>query len=223
MCHRGTANTENCNQRICIRVLFRQLIKVYPMKTYCSALLLCVLSVLCTPAAHAQFQENVRRSLFSDQKAFGVGDAVTILIVESTEADNQATTSDSRSTSMGAGVEVNTGGETIDPSVSISSSNEFRGRGQTTRQERLRSKLSARVIAVEKNGNMRIEGKRTTTINGETQTITITGVVRPADIQSDNSVLSYHISDMTLVYEGEGTITTAQEPGLITKFLRMLF
>ncbi len=193
------------------------------MKSYFFAVPLCAALAFSAQTAHAQFQENVRRSLFSDQKAFDVGDAVTILIVESTEADNQATTSDSRSTSLGAGVDINTGGTPVDPSVSISSNNEFRGKGQTTRQERLRTKLSARVVAMEKNGNMRIEGRRTTQINGESQTITITGVVRPADIQSDNSVLSYHISEMTLVYEGEGTITTAQEPGLITKFLRMLF
>lgn len=170
-----------------------------------------------------QMQENVRRSLFSDQKALAEGDALTILIMEDTQADNSATTSDSRSTSMGAGAELNTGGETISPSVSIHSENEFRGRGQTTRQERLRAKLSARVIAVEPNGNMRIEGKRTTTLNGETQTITITGSVRPVDIRPDNSILSYQITDMVLIYEGDGTITKAQEPGLITKFLRILF
>lgn len=192
------------------------------LKSSLFALIVCA-ATLCGTQAHAQFQENARRSLFSDQKAFEVGDAVTILIVESTEADNQASTTDSRSTSMGAGVDINTGGSSVDPSVTISSENEFRGKGQTTRQEKLRTKLSARVIAVERNGNMRIEGRRTTQINGETQTITITGVVRPADIQSDNSVLSYHISEMTLIYEGQGTITTAQEPGLITKFLRMLF
>lgn len=196
------------------------------MRIHLAALPLCACAVLAlgTHTAHAQFQENVRRSLFSDQKAFDTGDAVTILIVEDTQADNQATTDESRSTELGAGVNINTGsGSPIDPAVSINSSNEFRGRGQTTRQERLRAKLSARVVSVERNGNMRIEGKRTTQINGETQTITIRGVIRPADIQSDNSVLSYHISEMTLVYEGEGTITTAQEPGLITKFLRMLF
>lgn len=172
---------------------------------------------------YGQMQENVRRSLFSDQKALAEGDAVTILIVEDTQADNSATTSDSRSTSMGAGVDINTGSGSSSPSVGINSNNDFQGRGQTTRQERLRAKLSARVISVDKNGNMQIEAKRTTTINGETQTITITGSVRPADIRPDNSILSYQMTDMTLIYEGEGTITKAQEPGLITKFLRILF
>lgn len=178
---------------------------------------------LSAPALRAQFQENVRRSLFSDQKAFATGDALTILITEDTEANNSATTTDSRSTKMGAGADINTGGSTIDPSISIGSNNEFSGRGQTARNERFRARLSARVVSVESNGDMRIEGKRITTINGETQTITVTGLVRLADIRSDNSVLSYHIADMVLVYEGEGTVTTAQEPGLITKFLRMLF
>lgn len=193
------------------------------MKTPSVFLLLAVIFLFCVPPAHAQFQENVRRSLFSDQKAFAVGDALTILVTEDTEANNSATTSDSRATKMGAGIDINTGGSTVDPSVSIGSNNEFSGRGQTTRNERFRARLSARVVSMESNGDMRIEGKRMTTINGETQTITVTGVVRLADIRSDNSVLSYHIAEMVLVYEGEGTVTTAQEPGLITKFLRMLF
>jgi len=43
------------------------------------------------------------------------------------------------------------------------------------------------------------------------------------DVQSDNSIFSYSIMDLTVIYEGDGTITTAQEPGMITKFLRWLF
>lgn len=186
--------------------------------------LICAL-LICgsTFSVQAQWQDNIRRSLFSDQKAFNVGDAITIQIVEDTQADNSATTSQNADTKLSAGLTLGTGGASSNPQVGISSGNSFQGRGQTTRNERIRAQLSARVIAVEPNGNMKIEGKRTTKINGENQSITITGIVRPVDIQPDNSVRSYNISNLELVYEGDGTVTKSQEPGLLTKFIRMLF
>ena len=76
---------------------------------------------------------------------------------------------------------------------------------------------------MEDNGNLIIEGKRTTKVNGETQYVTIKGVVRPVDVRPDNSVYSYSILDLTLLIDGDGSVSEYQEPGLITKFLRMLF
>jgi flagellar L-ring protein precursor FlgH len=107
---------------------------------------------------------------------------------------------------------------------SLGTTNDFKGNGSTQRKESIRSKLSARVIEVDaQSGNLVIEGKRTTKINGETQTIVIKGIVRPVDVMSNNSVFSYSILDLTLLIEGDGTVSKVQEPGLITKFLRMLF
>jgi len=173
--------------------------------------------------AHAQFTQNSSRSIFSDVKAYKEGDAIMIYIMENVEANNDAATAQSSSTELGleGAVDVNGNGGSV--SGSVGTNNSFRGRGETSRNERLRARLSAKIIGVEPNGNMRIEGKRTTKVNGETQTITVTGIVRPVDVQSDNSVYSYNISDLTLMYEGDGTLTKTQEPGLITKFIRILF
>ncbi len=185
----------------------------------------CLVSLLLIGAAevHAQFDQNIRRSLFSDRKALQVGDAVTIFVSEDITADNSATTTESSDTDLSAGFDLNTGSDPSGLDLGVNSGNDFRGRGQSTRAERFRARLSARVISVDENGNLQIEGIRTTKINNETQKITITGYVRPADIRPDNSVFSYNISELTLIYEGDGNITKAQEPGLITKFLRILF
>ena len=163
------------------------------------------------------------RSLFSDVKAFKIGDAVTILIVEDTQADNSATTQDSRESSLSGGVNAGTGSSSFQGNAGINTGNSFKGSGQTSRSERIRSKLSARVDSVDQNGNLKITGKRTTKVNGETQTIVIQGFVRPVDILSNNSVYSYSILDLNLSIEGDGSVSNIQEPGLITKFLRMLF
>lgn len=175
-----------------------------------------------TPAA-AQFSQNSARSLFSDVRAYRAGDAVTVIITEETSADNSATTAQSAKTDLSLSAGGSSGSTSVDASGSIGTGNEFTGRGQTTRNERFRARLSAKVVAVEQNGNLKIEGKRVFQLNGENQSITLTGFIRPVDIQSDNSIASAAIMDLTIIYEGDGTVTKAQEPGILTKFLRWLF
>lgn len=173
--------------------------------------------------ANAQFVQNNSRSLFSDVKAFRQDDAIMVYIVEDTKADNNATTSSSRETDISAGFGFNAGEANGNYSGNLGTGNSFGGKGGTSRNESIRAKLSARVVEVEPNGNLKIEGQRTTKVNGETQTIVIRGIVRPVDVRSDNSVYSYSILDLTLLIEGDGSVTEVQEPGLITKFLRLLF
>lgn len=172
---------------------------------------------------NAQFVQNSSHSLFSDFKAFKTGDALTVLIVEDTKAGNSANTDNGRSSSVGANFGVSGGSTSTSADASLGTSTDFKGSGSTSRNETIRSKISARVTGLEDNGNLIIEGKRTTKVNGETQFVTIKGVVRPVDVRPDNSVYSYSILDLTLMIDGDGSVSTYQEPGLITKFLRMLF
>jgi flagellar L-ring protein FlgH len=176
-----------------------------------------------TEATYSQFIQNSSRSLFSDVKAFQIGDAITVLIVEDTQADNGASTSETRSTDMSAGVNAGANNSTFKGSLGINSGNNHKADGSNSRKERLRSKLSAKVVEIDNVGNLKITGTRTTKVNGETQVIKIQGVVRPVDVLPDNSVYSYSILDLTLFIEGNGNLTEIQEPGLITKFLRLLF
>lgn len=192
------------------------------MKTKLVLLLNFVLIFSALPV-FGQFNQNSSKSLFSDFKAYRKGDAVTVLIVEDLKAENSATTSDSRNTDMNAGFGFSTGETNTDISGGLETGTSFSGKGKTSREEQIRTKLSTRVTNVDENGNLEIEGKRTTTINGETQTITIKGFVRPVDIRTDNSVYSHNILELTLTIEGEGSVSSTQEPGLITKFLRFLF
>lgn len=188
---------------------------------YCTLIAIC--TVCCSPFASAQFRQNSNRSLFSDVKAIQEGDALTILIIEDTEANNGATTETSRSSELSAGLKNSSGTKSTDISGGISSGNTFSGKGSTSRSETIRSKLSARVTGVDEFGNLQIEGTRTTKVNGENQKISIKGSVRPVDVMNNNSVYSYNILDLTLLIEGDGTVSKIQEPGLITKFLRFLF
>jgi flagellar L-ring protein precursor FlgH len=180
--------------------------------------------LFCTYFSKAQFNQNSSRSLFSDVKAFQAGDAMMVLIMEDTQADNSAQTTTGRSTGLNGNLGISTGNTT--PSgggIDFKTGTTHAGKGTTTRTETIRSRLSARVVEVVDNGNLKIEGRRTTKVNGETQTIVIKGIVRPVDVRPDNSVYSYSILDLTLIIEGDGSVSEIQEPGLLTKFLRMLF
>lgn len=170
-------------------------------------------------------RQNAFSSLFSDQKANKVGDAVTIIVLESSQASNDAQTSAGRTSSLGLTGKANVGNVTNPPSadVSLGTSNDFSGSGSTKTEGMVQTKISATVDSVLGNGNLVIEGSRKITINGEEQTVLIKGIVRPSDINPDNSVLSYNIAEAQIVFNGKGMINSSQSPGWLTKFLHWIF
>ena len=163
---------------------------------------------------------NVMRSLFADQKAAHAGDAITIIVVETNSASNDASTSSSRASNFA--VTAATGGTSPGVNLGLGTNNGFTGQGGTSSKGSVQAKLSARVDSVLANGNLMITGNRVITVNGEKQTITISGVVRPSDIQADNTLFSYNISDAQIAFEGDGIVSRAQGPGWITKLLHWL-
>jgi len=181
------------------------------------------LGVMAGSASGQDMRENLSRSLFADQKATRVGDAVTILVVETNSASNDATTSSSRQSDLSLSASGKTGTSSApDVSLGLGTQNSFKGQGSTETNGSIRAKLSARVDSVLSNGNLVINGNRTIVINGEEQQIKISGIVRPSDIQADNSIYSFNISDARIAFEGSGIVSHAQGPGWITKLLHWL-
>jgi flagellar L-ring protein precursor FlgH len=162
---------------------------------------------------------NAFSSLFSDQKASKIGDAITILVVESSTASNNAQTSTGRSSSVGLSAKI----QAKETAFSLGTTNDFNGSGSTQTQGVVNTKISATVDSVLANGNLVIKGSRKITINGEEQTIYIQGIVRSSDIGPDNLVYSYNISEAQILFKGNGKINDAQSPGWITKFLHWIF
>lgn len=169
-------------------------------------------------------RDNLSKSLFADQKATRLGDAITILVVETSSASNDAKTTASRESnlSLSSSGKVSTS-SLPEVGLGIGSGNSFKGEGGTSSHGSVQAKLSARVDSVLPNGNLLINGNRTIIINGEEQIIKISGIVRPSDIGADNAVYSFNISDARIVFEGNGIVSRAQGPGWITKFLHWLF
>jgi len=170
-------------------------------------------------------RQNSTFSLFSDNKANLKGDAITIIVLESTSASNNATTTTGRKSDLSLGLSANvnnaTGGSST--ALGLQTGNDFNGQGSTQTTGNIQTKISASVDSVLSNGNMLISGNKKIIINGEEQVIHIKGVVRPSDIMADNSVLSFNISDAEISFDGNGIIQNAQKPGWLTKFFHWLF
>ena len=161
--------------------------------------------------------------LFINAKARRVGDIVTIRIVESSTASNQASTSTERDSSFGGGIskffnlenKFPAAGTDINPFASVDADlkSAFEGTGSTTRKGDLNAYITARITAVLPNGNLAIMGTREVTINNEKQLIALSGQIRPRDISPDNVIQSTYISDARIAYSGSGIINDRQRPG----------
>ncbi len=169
-------------------------------------------------------RQNAFVSLFSDQKASQVGDAITIVVIEFSQASNNAQTTTGRSSDIGLNAGGNVAGSELPGTdVSLGVANDFKGSGATKTSGMMRTKISATIDSVLDNGNLLIKGSRKIVINGEEQTIFIKGIVRTTDIDPNNSVLSYNISEAEIRIDGSGRISDSQSPGWLTKFFHWIF
>ena len=188
-------------------------------------LIIMLMTIFFTNIVIAQdMRQNAFVSLFSDQKASRVGDAITIVVIEFSQASNNAQTTTGRSSDIGFNAGGNiAGSELPGTDVSFGVTNDFRGSGSTKTSGMMRTKISATIDSVLENGNLLIKGSRKIVINGEEQTIFIRGIVRTTDIDPNNSVLSYNISEAEIRIEGSGRISDSQSPGWLTKLFHWLF
>ena len=98
-------------------------------------------------------------------------------------------------------------------------STSFDGTGSTTRTDRATAQITARVMRVLDSGNLLVEGRRIIVVHDETQAIVLSGVVRPQDISTDNTVKSAFVADAEVRIEGRGVVSDRQRPGLIMRIL----
>ena len=103
--------------------------------------------------------------------------------------------------------------------LSGTSNSSFSGEGSTTRATTLTTTITARVVEVFPNGNLLVEGAREIRLNNETQTVYITGVVRPEDISRSNKVPSAAVAQMEVRLQGRGSVSQPIKPGWLYRIL----
>ncbi len=169
-------------------------------------------------------RDNAAASLFSDYKAVRIGDMVTVLVVEQSQATNQAQLNAGREGQIGFGFSGSSDGTSMgNADISVNSSNNFKGGGSTSAGGVVKTTMSVVIDSVLNNGLVRIKGSRKISINGEDQNVTIKGFIRTSDITSGNKVYSYNISEAEIVFEGSGMIDRSTSPGWLTKLFHWLF
>ena len=173
------------------------------------------------------FQPTNADFLFADNRARRVGDLVMVNIIENASAKSSADTTSDRDSNINLGVDAFFGqsslplipGSIANPMLKANSTSEFKGDGETNRENKFTATVACRVLKMGAGGLMQIEGMRETRVNDETQYIMITGLIRARDIDDNNSVLSTQVANARIKYFGEGVIADKQKPGWITRLM----
>lgn len=199
------------------------------------ALAIMVLAVL--PArADSLFNQAAQKSgtLISEKIArFAVGDLITVLVREKIDASTQADTNTKKESDVESNANAAdnafliadepTGNNILKPddlpNWQIEAENETRNTGRTKRVSTLTTTITCFVQEVLENGNLRIQGEKTVTINREDSTLVVSGIVRPKDILPDNTVPSTQLANATVLLKGKGPLWNNQRRGLVTRFL----
>jgi flagellar L-ring protein precursor FlgH len=157
------------------------------------------------------------RAFFKDQRAAQVGDIVTVLVNMNDAANLKNVTSAARTSTESGGIPNFFGLETMVPKavnpstlISASSSNNNTGTGQIQRTEAVTLRLAGIVTQVLPNGNLVIAASQEFMVNSELRELRVTGVIRPQDIASDNTVLHDRMAEARIAYGGKGQLTDLQ-------------
>ena len=165
------------------------------------------------------FDAERYRSLVAETKAHRPGDVLTVLIQENASASSSADSRARRDTSVQGSVgssrtDLHTGRAAV--------GTEHDGSGRTQRSGRLLATLSVRVVEVNAAGDLLVQGRQELRIDGETQAITLSGLVRPRDIAENNTVPSSRIAEARVEFDGEGFVSQKSRPGWIARLLAAL-
>ncbi|MBU0983996.1 MAG: flagellar basal body L-ring protein FlgH [candidate division Zixibacteria bacterium] len=165
------------------------------------------------------------QSLFSDIKAAAVGDILTVLIVEQSRATNQVETKTEKSTEISTAGGPGIGSLDFIPMFGgkADNSNKYDGKGENLRAGSIRAKMSVTVVEVRQSGDLVVEGSRVIGINGDEESLYLSGVIRSRDLSPDNTIESYLIADAEISYTGKGNASTGSRPGFFTRLINWVF
>ncbi|MBI5461109.1 MAG: flagellar basal body L-ring protein FlgH [Gammaproteobacteria bacterium] len=178
------------------------------------------------------YQAGYSQALFEDLKARRIGDTITIVLQERTQASKDAKTETSKDntvgidnpTLLGAPLKFDTpllphgDGRSSNLGTTLGSNQEFKGEGTSSQGNSLSGNITVTVIDVLPNGNLMVRGEKWLTLNQGDEYIQISGVVRPVDVRADNTVLSGQVADALITYSGEGFVADSNKMGWLGRF-----
>lgn len=184
----------------------------------------------------AIYQPSFESNYFTDRKAFRVGDIITINLNERMQASKNASSNIQKDSDLNVGVP-NILGMAVTPKnplagvsalgmtdknlsleASANAKRSTKGSGQAGQSNSLAGSITVTVAGVLPNGVLAVRGEKWLTLNTGDELIRISGLVRPDDISTDNTVSSTRIADARITYSGTGAFANASQPGWLSRF-----
>src|SRR3954462_10630867 len=174
---------------------------------------------------------NGSRAFFKDQRAHQIGDILTMRVNFTDKANIANETQRSRTNTENSGITDFAGSKLLTGSaasvlpgrlLTADGSSSSDGKGSVARQEALQTSVAAVVTQLLPNGNLVVEGKQEIRVNYEIRELIVAGIVRPEDIQSDNTIDSGKIAQARIAYGGRGQITDVQQPRYGQQFMDVI-
>ncbi|HTC44488.1 MAG TPA: flagellar basal body L-ring protein FlgH [Steroidobacteraceae bacterium] len=175
------------------------------------------------PTNGSIYQSGREVALFENPIAHHVGDIVTIVLNESTQAQKSSSTNTNKATSVALpgmtllGKALTVHGVPI-TSNSIADTTKFAGEGDSAQSNSLQGYVTVTVQKVLPNGNLYVKGQKWIGINQGQEYVTMSGVIRPIDLASDNSIPSSQVANAKISYGGKGALADANAQGWLSRF-----
>ncbi|OOW03503.1 flagellar basal body L-ring protein [Pseudomonas sp. MF6396] len=174
------------------------------------------------------YQAGFEQNLYSDRKAFRVGDIITITLNERTQASKNANSQIAKNSKaelgltslFGAGVNTNNpfGDGDLSLSAGYSGDRATKGDSKAAQGNTLTGSITVTVADVLPNGIIAVRGEKWMTLNTGDELVRIAGMVRADDIATDNTVPSTRVADARITYSGTGSFAAASQPGWLDRF-----
>ena len=170
------------------------------------------------------FQTGRSVRLFEDNKAFRIGDVLSVTLLEETNASKSAETNTEKEDEAEIGASLLFGGEgpTVNGNLVLNSQfdaeREFSGKGDSAQSNSLEGEIAVTVVDVLPSGNLLVRGEKIIGLNQGSEFIRISGLVRPTDVSTDNIVVSSKLANARIFYGGGGTIAESNTKGWLSRF-----
>jgi len=176
------------------------------------------------PANGSIFQpQDGYAALYEGSRARRIGDPLTIVLVENTQASKSS--SSKLDSGGGFGITPPSTGllSAVKPTdLSLGGNRNFDGKGTADQSNSLTGEVSVTVVQVYSNGTMLVQGQKRVTLNRGDEFVQIKGIVRSADISADNRVLSTRVADARIAYTGKGDVARAGRQGWLSRFFSVI-
>ena len=178
-------------------------------------------------ATGSLFDLNEAQDLYNDIKPRAVGDIITVLLDEDTQAQKNASNDTSKSNNLNL-QPISLGGEALQIngnslSYSLTNDNQTSGTITANQSNSISGSITVEVIEVLTNGNLIIRGEKWLKINTGDEYIRLSGTIRPQDITKGNTIASTRISNANIQYSATGAKQDVQEQSWFARFFNVIF